>query len=296
MDPDDLLLRVYCLVDDHLRAAGLDHPRRSGPKPTLTDAEVITLEVVGELLGFHDDTRLFWFFRRYHADAFPGLVFVHRTTFARQAANLWKVKQLLQRHLARRLVPDDVSWVADSMPILACRFGRALFCRRYPGQAAYGYSHGDRRMFFGFRLHLRIDRCSGIILAYELAPANAADKAVLPELDLPPDSMGLGDRVYWDTKLQDFLAENGIRFYAPFQTRKYDPNPQLTRLLSRLRWLIETVQGQLAERFAMKSTRTRDLWHLEHRIIRKILSHTAAIQLCRDVGVEALRFAKLLAA
>src|SRR5262249_48900794 len=127
MDPDDLLLRVYCLVDDQLRAAGLDAPRRSGPKPTLTDAEVITLEVVGELLGFHDDTMLFWFFRRYHADAFPALVSVHRTTFVRQAANLWKVKQLLQRRLARQLVPDDVSWVADSMPILACRFGRALF-------------------------------------------------------------------------------------------------------------------------------------------------------------------------
>jgi hypothetical protein len=296
MDTDDLLLRVFCLVDDELRTAGLDDPRRCGPKPTLCDAEIITLEIVGELLGFADDSRLFWFFRRYHADAFPALVSLHRTTFVRQAANLWKVKQLLQHRLARQLVPDDVSWLTDSMPVIACRFGRASFCRRYAGQAAYGYSHGDRHTFYGFRLHLRVDRCSGVVLAYELAPANAADKEVLPELDLPSDSMGIGDRAYWDTKLRDRLREFGIRFHAPFQTRKYDPNPRLSHLLSQLRWLIETVQGQLAERYGIKHTKTRDLWHLQHRIIRKVLSHTAAIRLCRDVGVEALRFAELLAA
>src|SRR5262249_11822156 len=141
--PDDLLLLVFCLVDDALRDSGIDDPRRSGPKPTLCDAEIITLEIVGELLGFHDDTRLFWFFRRYHSQAFPALLSVHRTTFIRQAANLWKVKQLLQQRLTRRLLPDDVSWLADSMPVVVCRFGRANFCRSFRGQAAYGYSHGD---------------------------------------------------------------------------------------------------------------------------------------------------------
>jgi hypothetical protein len=296
VDLDDLLLRVFCLVDDELRASGLDDPRRSGPKPTLCDAEVITMELVGELLGLDDDSRVFWFFRRYHSDAFPALASVHRSTFVRQAANLWKVKHRLQQRLARQLVPDDVSWLTDSMPIFACRFGRAGFCRRYAGQAAYGYSYADRHTFYGFRLHVRVDRRSGVILAYELAPANAADKEVLPELDLPSGSMGIGDRAYWDTKLRNVLAAFGIRFHAPFNTRKHDPNPRLSRLLSQLRWLVETVQGQLADRYGIKHTRTRDLWHLQHRIIRKILSHTVAIRLCRDVGIAALRFAQLLAA
>src|SRR5262245_47262546 len=242
MCPDDLLLRVFCLVDDALHDSAIGDPRRSGPEPALCDAEVITMEIVGELLGFHDDTMLFWFFRRYHADAFPALASLHRTTFVRQAANLWKVKQVLQRRLARHLVPADASWLVDSMPVVTCRFGRARFCRSFKGQAAYGYSHGDRHTFYGFRLHLRVDRCSGVILAYELAPANAADKEVLPELGLPAGSMGVGDRAYWDTKLKASLAEFGIRFHAPFQTRKYDPNPRLTHLLSQLRWLIETVQ------------------------------------------------------
>src|SRR5215831_881393 len=194
MPLDELLLDVFCWVDDALRAPDLATPRSRGPNATLADAEVITIEIVGEFLGFSDDTSLYWFFRHYHSHDFPALVSVHRTTFVRQAANLWKVKQLLQRRLAQQLVPDDVSWLVDSLPIRACRFGRAQFCRRFRGQAAYGYDHGDRQTFYGFRLHVRADRCSGVVRAYELAPGNAADKELLPELGLPSDSLGMGDR------------------------------------------------------------------------------------------------------
>src|SRR5262245_7842353 len=182
MDLDLLLLHVFCLVDDALCRLGLNHPRQRGPEPTLDDAEVITMEIVGEFLELHDDTKVFWFFRRYHSRDFPTLQSVPRPTFVRQAANLWEVKRQLQRYLAHQLVPDDVSWLVDSLPIRACRFGRAHFCRRFRGQAAYGYDHGDRTRFYGFRLHVRCDRLSGVVLAYQLAPANAADKAVLHEL------------------------------------------------------------------------------------------------------------------
>jgi hypothetical protein len=42
----------------------------------LDDREVLTIEIVGESLGLY-------------AEWFPALVRLHRTTFARQAANLW---------------------------------------------------------------------------------------------------------------------------------------------------------------------------------------------------------------
>ena len=46
MTPQDLLLEVFCLVDDELQALHLDL-RQSGPKPKLSDSEVITIELVG---------------------------------------------------------------------------------------------------------------------------------------------------------------------------------------------------------------------------------------------------------
>jgi hypothetical protein len=93
-----------------------------------------------------------------------------------------------------------------------------------------------------------------------------------------------------------FRIASDIRLYAPFNTRKHDKDPKLSRLLSSLRYFVETVQGQLADRYHIKRTKVKDLWHLQHRITRKILSHTAAAWLCRQAGVPSLRFARLLAA
>jgi hypothetical protein len=56
------------------------------------------------------------------------------------------------------------------------------------------------------------------------------------------------------------------------------------------------VNGQLADRYRIKRVWARDLWHLPHRVGRKILSHTVAIWLNFDAGRAPLRFADLLAA
>lgn len=295
MTPDDLLLHVYCLVDDELRAADLTNVRACGPEPTISDAEVITIELVGEFLSLGNDTALFGHFRCHHSDAFPALNKIHRTTFVRQAANLWKVKQFLHTRLAKLLVPDDTSWLVDSMPVYACKFGRARFCRRFFAQAAYGYDHAQRQTFYGFRLHFRTSR-EGVVLAVQLAPANASDLAVFPELNPPPDSFGFADRNYWSPELRAKLLETNTRLHTPFRSKSKDKDPVRSRLISKLRWLVETVLGQLAERFDIKRTKARDLWHFQHRIIRKVLSHTVAIHLCRAVGLPPLQFASLLAA
>ena len=88
MTPQDLLLEVFCLVDDELQALNLGRLRRRGPRPKFADSEVITIELVGEFWGLDKDRELFRHFRRYHAAEFPALARVHRTTFTRQAANL----------------------------------------------------------------------------------------------------------------------------------------------------------------------------------------------------------------
>ena len=176
MTPQELLLEVFCLVDDELQALNLGRLRQRGPKTKLSDSEVITIELVGAFWKLGTDQDLFRHFRRYHAAEFPALARLHRTTFARQAANLWRVKQLIQQRLARRLAGGDPLWLVDSLPIDACQFARATFCRRFAGQADYGYCHLRKRTFYGFRLHLRTSR-DGIVLGYHLAPARARPQA-----------------------------------------------------------------------------------------------------------------------
>jgi hypothetical protein len=209
MSPQDLLLSVFCLVDNEIKALQLDSVRQRGPDPVGADREVIAIELVGEPLGLDRDTRLFWHFRRYHASESPGLTRVHRTTFARQAASLWRVRKVLQHRLAERRAGVTADWLVDSLPLPVCRFGRGGFCTGFRGHADFGYDPVQKQAYDGFRLHLRTRR-AGVILAYELA-ASAADTAVLFDLRLPPGTTGIGDRNYWSPPVQAELAGAGVR-------------------------------------------------------------------------------------
>lgn len=62
------------------------------------------------------------------------------------------------------------------------------------------------------------------------------------------------------------------------------------RLLQRVRNRVDTVIGQLEQRFGLALIRVRDPWHLTNRVARKILAHTFAVSLNRCLGREPLQF------
>ena len=103
MDLSTFIVAVLCLIDDRLKGRRI---RQRGPAPKLSDAEVRTMEIVGEFLELDTDKAIFLFFRRHYGEWFPALDEVHRSTFARQAANLWKVKERLWQELLA-LAPHD---------------------------------------------------------------------------------------------------------------------------------------------------------------------------------------------
>ena len=99
MNLDTLIISMYTRIDDELKIAcqrlHTQRLRQRGPTPTLADAEVLTMECVGEFLGLDADTQIFAYFGRHCRHLFPALARVHRTTFVRQAASLWHLKELL---------------------------------------------------------------------------------------------------------------------------------------------------------------------------------------------------------
>jgi hypothetical protein len=167
-------------------------------------------------------------------------------------------------------------------------------CRRFRGQAAFGRDPGSKATFYGFRHHLRIS-WPGVLTAISIAPANVHDRDLVPELVEGAVGQVLGDRNYWDPTLTAALAPAGIRVVAPFKKRASDPDPVGSRVLTRVRWRIETVAAQLVERYHLKRLWARDAWHLTSRVLRKALSHTIAVWLCQQRGHPPLQFAQLLA-
>jgi hypothetical protein len=153
MDLSTFIVTVFCLVDDQLKGRRI---RQRGPTPKLSDSEVLTIEIVGEFLGLDTDKALCGYFRRHYAQWFPTLGEVHRTTFARQAANLWHLKELLWQELVAVVPHEPTFAICDSIPLPACLFARAYRCKRFRGEAAFGKDILLKQTFYGFRVHMRV--------------------------------------------------------------------------------------------------------------------------------------------
>ena len=139
MDLDDFIIHVFCVVDEAIPLVTAGRRlRQRGPLPVLADSEVVTREVVGEYLGLEQDRALFASFRRHYAHCFPALRTLHRTSFVRQSANLWRLKERLWQHLLQQVPHDPTFAIVDSLPLPVCQFARAYRCRCFRGEAAFG--------------------------------------------------------------------------------------------------------------------------------------------------------------
>jgi len=294
MNLDTLIINIFCLLDDELkRLSRTQCWRTRGFAPQLSDAEVICIEAVGELLGLETDAAIFRYFRRHFGDWFPALKQIHRTTFVRQSANLWRIKE----QVWQRLLPENQSSSLarlDSFPAALCRFARAKKCRLFRGFAEFGKDHAARATIYGFRFHVRVSE-TGFITHLAIAPANASDTALAPQLVERTRGYCLADRNYWSPPLQAMCKEQGLALVAPFRMKSTDPQPQGSRFIARHRQLIETVFSQLTCRFSIKRIWARDEWHLANRVIRKVLAHTIGAWLNSNLGLPPLRLANLLA-
>jgi hypothetical protein len=196
MDLDSLIVTAFCAIDDALNACLAGKPLRCrGPRPLLADAEVLTVELVGEYLGLDQDAKIFSYFRRHYGHFFPALGHLHRTIFVRQASKLWQIKARLWQQLLGGLQCERTVSIIDSFPIAVCRFARARRCRRLRELSAYGHDEMIKQTFFGVRLHLRVF-WPGVITCLEIAPANIHETAVAEELSVCVRGYALGDRNY----------------------------------------------------------------------------------------------------
>ncbi len=299
MDLDSFIILVFCCVEDTLKEClqmlGVRRLRQRGPATILSDSEVLTIEVVGEYLGLRQEKAMFDYFRRHYSHFFPALSRVHRTTFTRQAANLWLIKERLWQHFVAVTVHDERLAIVDSFPLAVCQFARAQRCKRLREVCAFGKDIVARQTFYGMRVHVRI--CwPGVITRVELAPANIHELAVLPDLVEGTSGKVVADRNYWAPPVKEALSTQGIELLAPYRTASKDPhpNPKRDTVLSRIRYRIDTVFGQLVERYSIKRMWARDLWHLSSRLLRQVLSHTLCVLLNQLQPNPPLRLADLV--
>ena len=292
-DIDEFIIAVYLCVERHLQALMLRYPPRSrGFAPQLSDSEVLTMEIVGEFLGHHSDQRIWQYFNRHWRSWFPALG--HRTSFVRQAANLWHYKQQIHQRLLQQLgVERSHLYRVDGFPMPVCSFKRAPAAQVFRGEASYGYSSTKLGTFYGFRGHLLIS-ASGVVLGLSVTAADVDEREVVPELVVGLEGLLLGDKGYISQPLSDLLSGEHLTLLTPARANMAAYDPAFNRLVSRHRQMVETVIGHLAHWLDIERIRARDLWHLTSRIARKLLAHTLLVWLNCNAGRQPLQFADIV--
>lgn len=296
MPLEDFIIATYCLICDAMKSALKNQSlRRRGYPPALSDEEVITMEIVGAFLGLEQDKALHQYFCEHWKTHFPKLG--ERSTFARQAFNLWHVKKLIHQELVTRLDARESNlFLTDGFPVPVCKFARAHFSRQFKGEAAFGYCAAKKETYFGFKGML-LSNAMGVVIDVGLVPANVDEREALLDLDLSGlQGALLGDKGFISPQLRQTLAQGGLNLQTPVRNNMKETRPKayLSCLLNTRR-LVETVIGQLSERFSLEKSKARDLWHLVGRIYRKVLAHTACIMLNLAQGNPPLQFERLLA-
>lgn len=296
MDREDFIITVYLLVCTHYQAIKAHVPvRRGGFAPALTDEEVITIELCGEYFKLATDKDLYAYFRAHFPAWFPHLR--DRSLFVRQAANLWQIKALIQQRLTQvsGQAADPVQ-VIDTLPLPVCVLTRAPRDRCFKLEADYGYCAAKDLHYYGFKLGLRVAR-SGMIIHYPLLPARPHDVQLTDELVADFAGVAPADKGFIDAVRQALLAErHGVTLVTPPRKRMQATfAPHVLKRCARWRKRVETVGAHLTERFAVARIRVRNLWHFQHRLIRKVLAHTVGVFLNLHLGRPPLDLDGLLA-
>lgn len=294
MSIGNFIITVFCLIDDLfeelLKGQRL---RQRGFRPNLTDSEVITMEIVGEFLGYDQDKKIWEYFKSHWGHFFPKIP--DRPNFVRQSANLHVIKRLLQEKLAEVLgACNDRLHIIDGLPMPTCKFARAHFSRTFKGEAAYGYCATKKERYYGFHGHVVISSC-GIVTAATFAAANIDERDVCPELTTKIRGLLLGDKGFIRPSLTERLGAGGLHLQTPVRENMKEGRPKsFLRWMMSTRRLVETVIGQLSERFQVEKIRARDLWHQISRFWRKLLAHTVCVKISLDLGHEPLQFEHLI--
>lgn len=296
MPLDYFIIYIYCLVDNILNEISqnisiMKNGREN--KLSLKDSEVITMEIVGEYLGIKYEKHIWEYFTRHWKHFFPKIGC--RTSFTRQCANLWKIKQLMQERLVSILQPFDDLFMFDGFPIPVCHIKRAFQSNPFKHIGAVGYCAAKDEKYFGFKGHLLINS-RGIIQNFTIAPANIDERDVLPEIIGNTKGLLIADKGLIRPSLKKELNEICVNLQTPLRSNMRDDRSKIfVKTITATRRLVETVIGQLVDRFNIQSIRTKDLWHLSSKIGRKLLTHTMCIFVANFINPLAeLQFEKIV--
>jgi IS5 family transposase len=284
-DLKDLATIIFVIIDDLYEESIPDEikHRKHKKKAILTDSEIITIVVLGEILSVDSENAWVSYVRKNMKDLFPRMC--ERSRFNRLHRNLSSVMMQIRIKLGTILdfTEDDLR-IADSFPLPVCAFGRAKFAKAFKGENAnYGYCASKKETYFGYKVHV-LCTANGYITDFLISQASTDDRDAVWELieGYNRRLLLVGDKGYTGTNLfRDLWEEKGVLMIALKRNNDKNPDPRpIRRTVFKIRRRIETSFSQLAEQFNAENVLAKSLWGLDTRLQSKFL----AFSLCFAVN------------
>lgn len=285
----DFFLVSYVIIDDIYNEIIPDSIRfrRNYTQSKLSDSEIITIAMVGELHSISSEKSWFNYVCNNFKELFPNIG--DRTRFNRTRRNLQSVIDAVRKHIGKSLGYDHADvLIVDSMPIPVCGFGRAHFSKRFKEISSYSYCASKKETYYGLKLHALVT-LEGFITNVELTPAHVDDRTALWELVSDTyQATILGDKGYiGDNLASNLKAEENITLLALKRNNSKSPYPkELRNWISKHRRRIETSFSQLSEQLHMNQVLAYSLSGLRARINSKLLAHNIAYFMNKCLGKD----------
>ena len=332
MNLDTFLTALYTIVDD-LYQTNISPllPQRCGPKPRLSDSEMLTLALCAQWHGTSERAFLRYAARHWRG-YFPSLT--TQSACNRRIRKLSGVLTQLAGAAAREMQAYAAPFqVPDTVPVPLTRRCRGGKHKLFGVEADIGKGGADRDRYYGCKL-MPAATPEGVITGFLLSPArredhwaaeaffcwraNPLDTPVAPE-EMPrcrngkphagvngpqwprygPGEAGacplcyLGDNGFFGQNWQPRWARDyGAEVLAPRNYCGETAEYWRSRHRSRLQ-VIESVNGVLTGVFHLGFTRARSRWGLLARTAAKVSALNLGIRLNRHFGRPDLSFATL---
>ena len=279
---EDFILTVYVVIDDlyHQFAPPEVIFKRYVLDAKLSDSEIITISICGELAGIDSENAWFSFVKKNYRYLFPNLC--SRSRFNRTRRALLQTTELLrQKMISVFPIPFSQYFVIDSFPLAVCKFGRARYCRSFRSYGAdYGRCPSKKETYFGYKVHAMIT-LEGYITTFEITPASTDDREGLK--DMVGGQSGLvilGDKGYVGQNLIKEMSDQGICLMALKRSNSKANWPKPVRqLIFQLRRRVETVFSQLSEQLHAERVLAKSFQGLCTRLVNKILAYNLCLAL-----------------
>ena len=277
---EDFILISYVMIDELYKQYAPQEvtKRKNVSKVKLSDSEIITISICGELAGIDSENSWYNFVKKNYRYLFPDLCC--RSKFNRKRRDLLQVTELIREKLFRFFnVGSHDYYIVDSLPLEVCKFGRAHFCRSFKSDGAnYGKCPSKKETYFGFKVHALIT-LDGFITAFDITPASTDDREGLRDLMGEQYSLSvIGDKGYVGEQLREDMEYQNICLLALKRNNsKIRWSKPFRQMIFKFRRRVETVFSQLSQQLNAERVLAKTFRGLCTRLVNKILAYDLAL-------------------